>query len=310
MRLLIVLLLPVLVAGCRQAPTAATPAEAEEPVVVALDDFAALGALAVGVTPDLAFDAFEYESTRAVLADQGVQTEPYGSEVNLERVAAARPDVILGVSLPTTAEAEEELDAVAPTTVIDYTATWDEQLREVAAALGREAEAEQLVARLERDAEDLRADLAGAGLDGAVTSVLAARETLFSPPAGSGVGSVLTSAGLARPPAQEVAVDPTSPFIAISPELLADHDGDVVFLLSGGAYDPAGLTGSPLWPRLGAVQAGEVHEVSAEVWLSGTPFGIDWVLRDLRATLLDDEPAAVAEDAPERLRLFAEKVPA
>jgi iron complex transport system substrate-binding protein len=311
-----VLLVAVLLAGCASAAPAAAPAAApgtpapsaaaaDDQVVVALDDFAALAALAVGVTPDLAFDAFGYESTRAVLADVGVATAPYGAEVNLERVVAARPDVIVGVSLPTTAAVEEQLDAVAPTTVVDYTATWEEQLDQVAAALGREQEAAALTARLREDTAALAADLEAAGLRGAVVSVLGDNQGWFAPPSGSGVGSVLTAVGLARPAAQEAATDPTSPFVTFSPERLTDHDGDQLFLFGGGPYTTGAMEGSPLFGQLRAVQEGAVHEVSGEVWLSTSPFGVDWVLRDLRATLLEGAPAATAADAAARYRAFA-----
>jgi len=310
-------------AGCAAAPPAATadratPSAAPSPtdgrtapspddgqVVVALDDFAALGALSVGVTPDLVLEAFDYATTSAIFDDLGLATEPYGAEPGLERVAAARPDVILGVSLPTTSAAREQLDAIAPTTVVDYTAGWREQLDQIAGALGREDAAAALAGRVDDAAAALAEDLAAAGRDGTVVSVVGDNGGLFSVPEGSSVGSVLARAGLARPPAQTAATDPTSPFVTFSAETLADHDGDVVYLLSGGPYATEGLTSSPLWPGLGAVASGAVHEVSGELWLATSPFAVDWVLRNLRATLLDGDPPADPSDAPARFAAFA-----
>ena len=49
-------------------------------------------------------------------------------------------------------------------------------------------------------------------------------------------------------------------------------DGDVVFSTTYGDpadTDSAAVTGGELWQRLGAVQAGEAHEVSDEVWMLG-----------------------------------------
>ncbi len=271
---------------------------ADDQVVVALDDFAALHALTLGVEPDLVLEVFEYESTSAVFDDLGLQTQPYGSELDLETVAGAAPDVILGVSIPTTASAESRLDAIAPTTVVDYAAGWDEQLASVAEALGREDRAEEIRQGLEDATADLAADLDAAGLAGSVTSVVADNGGFFSPPAATAVGSVLAEVGLVRPPAQEAAGDPASPFVPFTAETLPDHDGDALFLLSGGPYITGALTGSPLWTGLRAVQAGAVHEVSGEVWLSASAFSVDWVLDDLRAVLLDGaEPAAPAEAA-------------
>ncbi len=284
--------------------TTAGSTPADDQVVVALDDFAALHALTLGVEPDLVLEVFEYETTSAVFDELGLQTQPYGSELDLETVAGAAPDVILGVSIPTTASAESRLDAIAPTTVVDYAAGWDEQLAAVAGALGREDRAEEVRRGLEDATADLAADLGAAGLAGSVTSAVADNGGFFSPPAATAVGSVLAAAGLARPPAQEQAGDPASPFVLFTAETLPDHDGDTLFLLSGGPYATDALTGSPLWAGLGAVQAGAVHEVSGEVWLSASAFSVDWVLDDLRAVLLDGAEAAAPTEAPARFAEF------
>ena len=280
-------------ASAGASTSGATPAD--DRVVVALDDFAALHALTLGVEPDLVLEVFEYESTSAVFDDLGLQTRPYGSELDLETVAGAAPDLVVGVSIPTTASAEAQLDAIAPTTVVDYTAGWDEQLASVAEALGAEDRAAEIRQRLEDATADLAADVGAAGLTGSVTSVVGDNGGFFSPPAATAVGSVLADVGLARPAVQEAAGDPASPFVTFSAETLPDQDGDTLFLLSGGPYGTEALTGSPLWAGLRAVQAGAVHEVSGEVWLSASAFSVDWVLDDLRAVLLDGaEPAAPA----------------
>ncbi len=299
----------LVVTGCAGGETpAASPAPGgsatDDQVVLALDDFAAVHALTLGVEPDLVLEVFEYESTSAVFDDLGLTTRPYGAELDLEAVAAARPDVIIGVSIPTTAAAEDQLDAIAPTTVVDYTAGWDEQLSTVAGVLGREDRAQELQGRLEEATTDLAADLEDAGLAGSVTSVVADNGGFFSPPAATAVGSVLAAAGLARPAAQEQAGDPASPFVTFTAETLTDHDGDALFLLSGGPYLTEGLTASPLWAGLRAVQEGAVHEVSGEVWLSASAFSVDWVLADLRAALLGEGEPATTEQAPERFAQF------
>ncbi len=300
----------LVLAGCgaddEPAPSspAASGSGTDDQVVLALDDFAAMHALSLGVQPDLVLEVFEYESTSAVFDDLGLRTQPYGSELDLEAVAAAQPDVIVGVSIPTTATAEAQLDEIAPTTVVDYSAGWDAQLDSVAAALGREDVAADLRERLAGETATLAADLAEAGRAGTVTSIVFDNGGFFSPPAATAVGSVLAEVGLARPPAQQQTGDPASPFVAFTAETLPEHDGDALFLLSGGPYATEGLTGSPLWQGLRAVQDGAVHEVSGEVWLSASAFSVDWVLDDVRAALLGEgEPATTAE-APARFAEF------
>lgn len=277
---------------------------ADPGTVLALDDFAAVAALTLGVEPDVAYDVFGYESTPAILEAAGVPTEPYGPELSLENVAAARPDVIIGVSIPTTVSVQDQLETIAPTTVAQYTDTWQEQLRDVAEALGREERAEEVIDRVQAQSDELAADLAAAGLEGAVVSVVGDNQGFFSPPAGTGVGSVVAGVGLARPAAQETAVQADSPFVAISEETLPDHDGDHLFLLSGGPYVTDALTGSPLWPSLSAVSTGAVGEVSGELWLSPSAFATAWVLDDLRRTLVDGEVAKSADDAAAEFGAF------
>lgn len=285
----------------------AAAAPADDRTVVALDEFAAVALLSLGVEPDLALTVFDYESTGALLADQGVATQPYGAALDVERVLAADPDVVVGVSIPTTLEVQDRLQQVAPTTVLDYASSWQDQLTAAAGAVGAQDRAAGVVAGLEARTRQLRDDLAAAGRGGVVVSVLGDNPDLFSPPPDSPVGSLLAAAGLARPPAQQQASGGGSPFTLLSEELLPEQDGDEVLLLSGGPYATADLTGSRLWPGLPAVQRGDVAEVSGEVWLSSSAFAVDWVLDDLRAVLLEEGAVAAAGDAAGRFRAFLDE---
>lgn len=286
-----------------EEPPAGPPAGNADPVVVALDEFAAANALSLGIEPDLALDVFGYATTAAVLADAGVPTEPYGAELSLEQILGAQPDLIIGVSIPSTAAREAELVRIAPTTVLDYTDTWQEQLAATAAALGVPERASALRVRIEADAADLATDLAAAGLAGAPVSVLGHLEGTFSPPPATAAGAVLADAGLTRPAAQQQTGTPDSPFVSIADETLLGHDADTVYLLGGSQYSPGPLIANPLWPRL--IDASQVYEVSGETWLGSSAFTVDWILRDLRATLLDGDQPATDADAVARFRAFA-----
>lgn len=296
----------LLLSGCGAASAPApagssAPAGGADPgVVVALDDFAALNALSLGVRPDVVFDVFGYETSKAIWADQGITPVPYGSELDVEKVIAAKPDLILGVSIPTTVSQKATLEKVAPTTILDYTADWRTQLTQTAQALGRVPQAETVGKRIDADLATLKKDL-GAGR---VVSVLSYSEGVYSVPEKSGLGSLLRDAGLDRPAAQKVVKEATTPFIDVSLEKLTDHDGEAVFLMTGGAYDPKPITGSPLWNRLAAVGAGKVYEVSAETWFGSSPFAVDWVIDDLRTTLIEGGKAAGPGEAAARFTAF------
>ncbi len=283
---------------------AAGTAAPDDQVVLALDDFAALHALTLGIEPDAIYEVFEYEATSEIFDDLALDVSPYGSELDVEAVAALEPDVILGVSIPTTVAVEDQLEAIAPTTVLDYTAGWEDQLDAAATALGREDEAERVRDQVAALTGELAGDLRDAGLTDTVVSVLGDNGGFFSPPTTTALGSALDSVGLARPPAQQQAGDAASPFVVFGAEALPDHDGEHLFLLSGGPYLTDGLTGSPLWSGLDAVAAGEVAQVSGEMWLAPSAFSVVWILDDLRAVLLDDGATASVADAPARLAEF------
>lgn len=309
-----VMVLGLLLAACGSANDATGDSSPDENagaglpdrMVVALDEFAAVHALTIGVEPDVVFTVFGYESTTPILGDRDIHTVEYGSELDLEAVAAAAPDVIFGVSLPTTASARAELEQIAPTTIIDYTAGWDEQLASVAEALGAEDAAREVRDRIAERTQALAEDLAAEGLDGTVTSVIGDNGGFFSPPSSTAVGSILAEVGLDRPAAQHEATESTSPFALFAPETFTDHDGEQLFLLSGGPYQTEGLRSSPLWSQLRAVQDDAVSEVSGEMWLGPSAFSVAWVLDDVRAVLLNGAPPADVGEASQRLADFVE----
>ena len=77
-----------------------------------------------------------------------------GSGINFEQVASLQPDLIVGISSGMTEEEYNTLSEIAPTIpqsgeFVDYGVPWQEQQRVIGQALGREAEAEQLVADVE-----------------------------------------------------------------------------------------------------------------------------------------------------------------
>ncbi|MFC1464226.1 MAG: ABC transporter substrate-binding protein [Candidatus Brachytrichaceae bacterium NZ_4S206] len=298
--------------GCAAPPSATTPTPVPTPTaenalsVVALDEFAGLAVLSLGIKPAQVFITFDYASAEAVFDFAGVQTAPAAaSGVNLEAIAALKPAIIMGVSIPTTVEAKEKLDVIAPTTVIEYTASWQDQLKTTGATVGRMEAADLLIKRLDAAVSALKSDLASAGAAGKTVSVIGALSNdMFALSRTGTVGSILGQVGLKRPAAQDMATEATDPFITISAERLNDHDADLIFLLSGGQYTTDTLTASPIWKTLKAVLANQVVNVVAELWLSSNAFGVDWIVRDLRAALLGTDEVATDADVVSRWLAF------
>jgi iron complex transport system substrate-binding protein len=309
-----------MVSGCSGAAPVSSPTPAATPTaqaspepnpaaaVVALDEFAGLSVLSLGIKPASVFLTFGYGSAKTVFEAAGVPMSAAAPDgVNLEAVTALKPSAIIGVSIPTTAAAEGTLNSIAPTTVIAYTAPWQEQLQITGAALGRSAEAEALTTRLAALTSTLKQDLASAGAADQTISVIGAiGADIFALSRSGSVGSLLEQVGLKRPAMQDVVTEPTNPFIPISAERITDHDADRIILMSGGAYQSDSLTGSALWPTLTAVKEERVITVVAELWFSSNAFGIDWIIRDLRAALLNDGSVATEGDVVSRWQAFAQ----
>ena len=291
------------------APSAPASAatETDPGTVVVLDDFAAMNVLALGVTPDLAFDTFGYSTTAAVFEAAGIEPKPYGQSLNLEQVAAADPDVIIGVSLPSTVEQQAALEKLGTTAILDYTADWKTGLRATAKALGREERANRIEALVDGSAADLKTDLPAAGQSGAVVSVIAgSADGAFSPPVGTNLGALIKGLDLDRPEAQQAAVAAGAPFVNISAENLLDNDGAALFLMKGKTYPIEVVTGSPLYPKLKAVQADRAYVVSGEMWFGASPLSVQWVLDDVRRTLIDGADPVPEGDAGDRLKALVD----
>jgi iron complex transport system substrate-binding protein len=133
----------------------------------------ALGVTPVGVREFLGYDATKRPWAEDLLPDEPIPTVG-ADELDLEEVAALHPDLILGIYSFVDEPTYEKLSKIAPTVVQRKgyeagTEPWDEQTLDTGKALGRQAEAEQLV-------EDVQATFAEARKDhpelaGKVTAV-------------------------------------------------------------------------------------------------------------------------------------------
>ncbi|MCC5624619.1 ABC transporter substrate-binding protein [Nostoc sp. CHAB 5715] len=97
------------------------------------------------------------------------------------------------------------------------------------------------------------------------------------------ISSVLSDAGLQRPPSQDF--NPRG-FISFSEEELEKADGDVMFVIaySGnhtGERDLSILQKKPLWNKLKAVQQNRVYYVDPTIWRARTSLAADAVIDDL-----------------------------
>jgi iron complex transport system substrate-binding protein len=251
--------------------------------VVVLDTGELDSVLALGITPVGAVRTDATTGLQSYLADRTRDVTMIGTnnDPNLEAIAALQPDLILSSRLRHEA-LYDKFSQLAPTVFAEKVGvTWKENFLLAGDALGKREEAERILAGYEQKAKQVGRQFGDPGsLAVSMVRFYPANIRLYGE--GSFIGTILRDAGFTRPRSQQV--DKT--FVEVSPEQVAQADGDVLFY---SAYGSSGkdaqdkLTANPLWQRLGAVSAGRAYEVSDDLWYLGIgPIAADLVLEDMK----------------------------
>ncbi|OEJ27112.1 ABC transporter substrate-binding protein [Streptomyces agglomeratus] len=206
------------------------------------------------------------------------------NSLNLEAIAALKPDLILGSQLRA-ADKYKELSAIAPTVFsIRPGFTWKENYLLNAAALDKSADAETALAAYEKKAKRLGTDIGEEKPTVSMVRYLPGKIRLYAK--ASFIGTILQDAGLPRPANQRV----NDLAAEISPEKIDEADADWIFT---GVYGDPGATSrdkaedNALWKKLGAVKNGRAKDVPDETWYLGLGVtAADRVLDDLRTYLV------------------------
>lgn len=285
---------------------------ADPATVVALDEYAALNALALGVEPALVFASFQSVVGGEVLTDAGIEVVPGSAEAgpNFEAIAAADPDLILFTTEGAWASNFEELSAIAPSVSMPYDTPWRDVVAFTAEVLDRGAEADVLVAAVESRLAELQAALAD---DPQSLSILGSSMGLhFGVSSVSPLARIVDEAGFTRPAAQAdgAADEVFTSAVPLSLETLGDHDADTVAVLSGAYYDQDVFLEAPTFQALPSVAAGRSVVVDGDLWFGTYPFAVYWLLEDLAAIHAGagQDGIGTVEDAPARLAAFDELV--
>ena len=173
-----------------------------------------------------------------------------------------KPDLILGCKFRQE-KFYDELSKIAPTVFTENVGkTWKENFLLDGKALGKEQQAKDLLAAYEKRAKELGATDPNAAtaedLDGAVH----ARPHPRLRPGVASPASCSATSGCGRPDRQLLADKDDKRFDKVSPERLAEVDGDFIFVSAYGekaAAEQAKITGGTLWATLAAVKAGKAR---------------------------------------------------
>ncbi|MFK3985748.1 ABC transporter substrate-binding protein [Micromonospora sp. NPDC050397] len=230
-----------------------------------------------GLVPAYLSKAFpQHQGQLAAIQNLGGRGEP-----NLEAIAQAKPDLILMNSTQLKGDVYRAASAIAPTVVTEGTGVnWKQDFLLIAAAVGDSGRARQLLDTFHADAAAFGRSLAKPQ-SVSFLRLNGDRTRIFG--VASFTGSVAVDAGLARPKSQQF--DKTSQDISNEQLDLADADW-LFYGVQGDATKAKALTGTPIWPTLGAVIAKHAIAVDDDPWyLNAGPTAARLVLDQLTSTV-------------------------
>jgi ABC-type Fe3+-hydroxamate transport system substrate-binding protein len=200
------------------------------------------------------------------------------NELDLERVAALRPDLVIG-NVQRVEDAYAELSSIAPTVAYRNAGAgqdWRESVRTIGDVLGALPRVEQRLAEYAARVEavatrhtDLLAGSTVALLRFTSSELRIVRGEIFG-------ASILAHTGIRRPPSTDTP-GPNATYVSLTEETVGvTADADVLLYFVGGGGSALDATATAqrylsggLWPQLPAVRAGRVVELDPVAWWDG-----------------------------------------
>lgn len=273
--------------------TATVPAEPQRIVTILgyvdFETMLALGVTPVGAGTQGGTEASGFAPHLGELTE-GIEPLDWSQGVPVEKILALEPDLIFAPDQDSY-NAVKDLAPTVPAGAADDR-TWKDDARYVGTVLGLADQAEQLIADYETRAADLKSDLAPvmAGKTVASPQVAFDHSQVYVAGTHSFSSQVIDEVGLTLAPL----LKGSDTHIELSFENLTDLDADVLFWQvrqqdKDGSRDTAALEvveNSPLWPKLTAVKAEEVHHVDNRPWYFPTILSAQQMLTDIDTALL------------------------
>ncbi|MEM9564429.1 MAG: hypothetical protein AAGA93_17535 [Actinomycetota bacterium] len=171
--------------------------------VLALDEYAAIALLTLGITPETTaqfYGDFYDAGENAIIEASGTSFIPPD---NLEALALASPALMVGIGHPNFEPFVDEHREIAPSVYPMFTSRWEEQTQVFAQVTGTEERAAAVTAAVAVRTEEVREAIEAAGLTGAEVSLIQTFPGEFYSYSESPLaGSVIKDLGFTRPPLQ------------------------------------------------------------------------------------------------------------
>jgi iron complex transport system substrate-binding protein len=247
--------------------------------------------LALGVTPVGAVKSFTGDPWYDHIADQLKDTQVVGveSEVNVEAIAALKPDLIIGNKMRQE-KIYDQLNAIAPTIFAEtLRGDWKVNFELYAKALNKEEKGKEVLDTYNTRIAELKEQL-GDKLNMKVSMVrfMAGEVRIYHKDTFSGV--ILGDLGFARPESQNV-----DDFAErnVTKERIPAMEGDILFYFTYETGDGKGSElekewiADPLFKNLEVAKKGEVHKVSDTIWnTAGGVLAANLMLDDIEKIFL------------------------
>jgi len=227
----------------------------------------------------------------------GVEVVGVESEVNVEKIASLKPDLIIGNKLRHE-KVYDQLSAIAPTVFSEtLRGDWQDNFKLYAKALNLEEKGNQVLSDFDQHVADLKGKLGDkVNQQVSVVRFMAGKSRIYYTDSFSGV--IFDKLGFKRAAQQEALFTPDNKLgllaVEVGKEVIPKMDGDLLFYFT---YAPQGdqaaldtakeWTNDPLWKNLNAVKSGHVYEVSDATWnTAGGVMAANIMLDDLEKILL------------------------
>lgn len=247
--------------------------------------------LSLGVTPVGAVKSFTGDPWYDHIADQLKDTQVVGveSEVNVEAIAALKPDLIIGNKMRQE-KIYDQLNAIAPTVFAEtLRGDWKVNFELYAKALNQEEKGKEVLEKYDARIAELKEKL-GDKLNMKVSMVrfMAGEVRIYHKDTFSGV--ILGDLGFARPESQNV-----DDFAErnVTKERIPAMEGDILFYFTYETGDGKGSElekewiADPLFNNLEVAKKGEVHKVSDTIWnTAGGVLAANLMLDDIEEIFL------------------------
>lgn len=262
--------------------------------IVVLTNHGTEALLAMGIKPIGAVQSWTGDPWYDHIADQmeGVEVVGLEHQVNVEKIAALQPDLIIGNKMRQE-DIYEQLRAIAPT-VFEETlrGDWKVNFELIAKAVNKEeigrkvlSEYEQRIAKFQKQAGDKLS------MEVSVVRFMPGDVRIYQKDSFSGI--ILEEIGFSRPEAQDVNEFAIK---GVSKEQVPLMDGDILFYFTYETGDGEGTSieeewiNDPLFQNLNVAKAGNVYKVSDTIWnTSGGVLAAHLMLDDLEKYFLDNK---------------------